>query len=196
MTGLPSIRKLIKYPRRPGAQFVSRSDTDTCPELIPPFSDRAYVNVGRVTKILGVGISTVYRLSDHKDKGGRELLTLVEYRSGAWKRILYSSVVRFCDALLTRYGIEDRRPKPNSPIFRRRDEDLLPFPLSDTIGSLEVLEALGYADRRPMVNLIEEGRFDAYQLVPESAWRISRKSFAAFLAEHVHPQSGRVAAGA
>jgi hypothetical protein len=151
-------------------------------QLILPFAEKEYVNVPRTSRILGVGVSTVYRLAELQDKGGRALLTLVGYRRQARKRVLYSSIVRFCDSLRTRYGIEDRRPKLDNPMFRYRDEDLLPFPLSDTIGSAEALAALGYEDRRPLVCLIEEGRFDAYQLVRESAWRISRSSFKAFLA--------------
>jgi hypothetical protein len=84
--------------------------------------------------------------------------------------------------LRVRFGIEDRRPKLDNPMFRHRDEDLLPFPLEDTIFSAEARAALGYEDLRPLVFLIEEGHFDAYQLFRESAWRISRSSFTAFLA--------------
>jgi hypothetical protein len=151
-------------------------------QLILPFAEKEYVNVNRTARILGVGITTVYRLARLQDKTGHTLLTLVEYRPPARKRILYSSIVRFCDSLRTRYGIEDRRPKLDHPMFRHRDEDLLPFPLSDTIGSIEALSALGHEDTRPLVCLIEEGRFDAYQIMRESPWRISRGSFKAFLA--------------
>jgi hypothetical protein len=151
-------------------------------QLILPFAEKEYVNVGRTARILGVGITTVYRLARLQDKTGHTLLTLVEYRPQARKRILYSSIVRFCDSLRARFGIEDRRPKLDHPMFRHRDEDLLPFPLSDTIGSIEALSALGYEDIRPLVCLIEEGRFDAYQFLRESPWRISRSSFKTFLA--------------
>jgi hypothetical protein len=66
-------------------------------------------------------------------------------------------------------------------MFRHRDEDLLPFPLRDTIPMAPVLEALGYYDNGPVVNLIEEGRFDAYKLPNDYRWRISHSSFQRFL---------------
>jgi hypothetical protein len=153
-------------------------------QMILPFAEREYVDVRRCGHILGVSIGTVYRLAGMKDRGGRELLFLVSYRHNARKRVLYSSIVHFCDYLRTKYGVTDRRPVLSNPIFRHRDEDLLPFPLSDTIYSEEALIALGYEDRRPLVRLIQEGKFEAYQIVPRgsSAWRISRSSFGAFLA--------------
>ncbi len=154
---------------------------DAADQFILPFAEKEYVNVARAARILGVSVSTVYRLAELEDKGGRALLVLVSYRFQARKRVLYSSIVRFCDGLRAHAGIDDRRPKLDHPMFRHRDEDLLPFPLSDTIYSAEALRALGHEDRRPLVNLIEEGRFDAYQLIRESAWRISRSSFVRFL---------------
>jgi len=150
-------------------------------QMILPFAEREYIDVPRTRRILGAGNATVYRLAEMKDRGGRGLLDLVDYRYQARKRVLYSSIVRFCDHLRQRYGIQDRRPPLSNPMFRHRDEDLLPFPLSDTIGSAEVLAALGYEARKPLVCLIEEGKFDAYQLIPESVWRISRSSFLRFL---------------
>jgi hypothetical protein len=150
-------------------------------QLILPFAEKEYVDVSRTSKILGVSAATVYRMAEMKDRGGRALLTLVCYRRLARKRVLYSSIVAFCDSLRQKYLIADRRPKLDHPMLRHRDEDLLPFPLSDTIYSAEALAALGYEHTRPLVCLIEEGLFDAYQIIPESPWRISRSSFARFL---------------
>ncbi len=150
-------------------------------QLILPFAEREYVNVPRTARILGVGMGVVYRMARMQDAGGRALLTLVDYRPQARKRVLYSSIVHFCNSLRTRFGIEDRRPKLDNPMFRHRDEDLLPFSLEDTIYSAEARAARGYEDLRPLVFLIDEGHFDAYQLFRESAWRISRTSFMAFL---------------
>jgi len=158
------------------AHFSSRD------QLILPFAEKEYVSVDRSARILGVSIMTVHRMADPTQNGGRGLLTLVSYRRQAHKRILYSSIVRFCDGLRERYGIANNRPKLDHPMFRHRDADLLPFPLTDTIYSAEALSALGYEDLKPLTYLIEEGRFDAYQLIPESAWRISRSSFVRFLA--------------
>jgi len=150
---------------------------------VAPFSEREYVNVPRAASILGVSFGTIYRLAESRDCGGWPPLTLVSYRRGARKRVLYSSIVHFCDILRQRHCIADRRPALDHPMFRHRDEDLLPFPLSDTIYSAEALAALGYEDRRPLTRLTEEGKFEAYQLWRESKWRISRRSFELFLAK-------------
>ena len=157
-------------------------------QLILPFAEKEYVDMARTARILGISAFTVYRLAEMKDKGGRSLLTLVSYRHYARRRVLYSSIVRFCDELRAKYGIADRRPALDHPMLRHRDEDLLPFPLTDTINSAEALRALGYEDLRPLVYLIEEGRFDAYQLVGWSPWRISRSSFSRFIAGQLHRQ--------
>jgi hypothetical protein len=112
---------------------------------------------------------------------GCPLVSMIEYRKGARRRILYSSIVRYCDQLRLKYNIVDRRPRLANSFLRHRDEDLLPFPLADTIRSTETLEALGYTAHSALVSLVEEGRFDAYKLVGGKEWRISRSSLAAFI---------------
>jgi hypothetical protein len=157
------------------------SGFDIGDQLILPFAEKEYVDVARTARIFGVGVSTVYRMAEETYRDGHAAIKLVSYRHQARKRVLYSSIVAFCDFLRAEYGIEDRRPKLDHPMLRHRDEDLLPFPLTDTIYSAEALAALGYDDRRPLVYLIEEGRFDAYRLSNEYTWRISRTSFKRFL---------------
>jgi hypothetical protein len=152
-------------------------------QLILPFAEKEYVDVARTAHIFGVGISTVYRMAEESYRDGHAAIKLVSYRHQARKRVLYSSIVGFCNFLRGEYGIADRRPRLDHPMLRHRDEDLLPFPLSDTIYSAEALAALGYDDRRPLIYLIEEGRFDAYRLSKEYTWRISRISFKHFLNE-------------
>jgi len=152
-------------------------------QLILPFAEREYVSVPRAAHILDVGESTVHRLAEMQDRGGRALLHLISYRRNAHKRILYSSIVHFCDGLREKFGIQDRRPKLDHPMFRHRDEDLLPFRLSDTINMNDALQALGYENYQSIIFLIEEGRFDAYQLLKGSSWRISRSSLITFLGE-------------
>lgn len=159
-------------------------------ELVPDFAEKEYVDVRRAAHIFGVGISTVYRMTEPGYRAGRAAIELVSYRRQARKRVLYSSIVAFCDFLRAEYGIDDRRPELDHPMLRHRDEDLLPFPLSDTIYSAEALKALGYEDRRPLVYIIEEGRFDAYRLSAEYTWRISRSSFIRFLKKTLHRESG------
>jgi hypothetical protein len=150
-------------------------------EIIVPFAEKECISVRRAARILGVSVFTVERLTKLKNPQGRPLLALASYRRYAHKRVLYSSLVNFCCELRARYGIEDRWPPLASPLFRHREEDLLPFPLTDTISSAEALAALGYVNLRCLTDLIEEGKFDAYRLTPEGTWRISRSSFATFL---------------
>lgn len=160
-------------------------------QILLPFAEREYVDVKRAARILGVSETTVFRLAATLDGEGRPLITLIEYRRGARKRILYSSLVRFCDGLRVKYGIPDRKPPLANPIFRHKDSDLLPFSLSDTIGMKVALEALGFVNTRPVVHLIEEGAFEAYQIFSETHWRISRTSFADFLTKAHAGGSGR-----
>ena len=152
-------------------------------QFILPFAEKEYVTVQRTAAILGISDPTVYRLAGLKGRDGRACIFLVDYRHGARKRVLYSSIVRFCDGLREKYSIPDRRPTLDAPWFRHRDEALLPFPLADTMDSAEAIAALGYADIRPLTCLIEEGRFEAYKLMEANAcgWRISRSSFRMFL---------------
>jgi hypothetical protein len=161
--------------------FETQNHSDA--QLILPFAEKEYVDVARTARIFSVGVSTVYRMAEEGYRDGHAAIRLVSYRHQARKRVLYSSIVAFCNFLRAEYGIADRRPNLDNPMLRHRDEDLLPFPLIDTIYSAEALAALGYDDRRPLVYLIEEGRFDAYRLSNEYTWRISRISFKRFLDE-------------
>ncbi len=144
-------------------------------EIPVPFAEREYIDSKRAQRILGCGWGTVSRLIN---KG---LIEVVEYRSSRSRKVRYRSIVGFCDHLRAHYLIPDRRPALASPLFRHKDEDLLPFRLHDTISSVEALTAMGVVDRRIISRLVEEGRFEAYRLEVGGNWRISRPSFAAYL---------------
>lgn len=144
-------------------------------QFLLPFAEREYVDLRRAARILGVSDQNVICLY----QGG--LIEMINYAPRKRKRVRYQSIVDFCDALRTRYCIKDRRPALDDPMFRHRDEDLLPFPLSDTIGVQQAAEALGYVSPTPVRLMIEEGRFEAYQFAPWSPWRISRSSLAAYI---------------
>lgn len=146
-----------------------------------PASSDDYVSVRRLCRILGVDDSTVYRLISMPSPHGGGMLELVSYRKGATKRILYGSVLRFCDRLREQYTIPDRRPQLADPLSRHRDEDLLPFPLADTALAAEACAALGYETYSPLVALVRAGLIVGYQLFPRSPWRFSRCSILRFL---------------
>jgi hypothetical protein len=160
------------------------------PDIPPSQGEKDYVNVERCARILGVSWTTVRRLTVAPGYDGKPLIEMVDYRRGKRVRILYSSIVHFCDQLRDKFEIADRRPPLcSTPLFRSRDEDLLPFPLSDTIYSREALDALGYENVSSLKALIKEGRFDAYKLVGGKGWRISHSSFTTFLHRAQHGPS-------
>lgn len=151
------------------------------PQLLLPFAEKDYVDMKHAARILGVHRSTVLRLTH------AGLLDMVRYHDLGWPRVRYRSIVEFCDNLRSQFKIPDRRPVL-APALRYKDEDVLPFPLGITMGTYEALSAMGSANDRVMVPLIEEGRFEAYRLAWNAPWRISRPSFAAYLeSAHKHP---------
>jgi hypothetical protein len=145
------------------------STTDSSMKL--RFAEREYIDIHRTRMILGLSHSTVRELYQ------RGMIDILDFRPGGRKRVRYRSVVDLCDQLRERYCVADRRPPLPNPIFRHRDEDILPFPLSDTLTVPKARDILGYASSTPIFNLCEEGAFEAYHFTASSPWRISRRSF-------------------
>lgn len=161
------------------------------PQLRLPFPDIKTIDVARCCSILHVVPATIYRLLRTPLDDDPEVMSLHGYNTmrHAPIRIEYASVVRFCDALRERHAIRDRRPEPKWG--RWRDEDLLPFPWSDTIATEDAAEALSI-DRSKVLLRIEAGQFEAYQIVRMSDWRISRSSLAKVIASFgIHQASAR-----
>jgi len=151
-------------------------------QLLLPFAEKEYIDTARAAKILGVTDVTVLSLYN------AGYIEVIDYAPRKRKRVRYQSIVDFCDRLRKQYSIADRRPPLSNPILRHRDSDLLPFPLEDTITIEEVCEILGYSSPTAVRQMIEEGRFEAYQFFPGSPWRISKTSLAAYL-ERVHSRA-------
>jgi len=109
---------------------------------------------------------------------------MIEYRKDrGLKKVRYQSVVDHCDRLRAEYFIPDQRPPLSSVLFRHRDEDLLPFRLSDTVSTPEACKALGYNSIASVGKLIDRGYFWAYRLQPKSPWRVSASSLRHYLDE-------------
>lgn len=163
---------------------MSSSLIEARAQILLPFAEKEYVDLRRAQSILGIDHKTVYRLRQAKFPDGGPLLEVVDYGHGCRQRVLYAGIVRYCDWLRGRYAIADRRPRLENPdIFRHRDEDLLPFPLLDTIGIREALLATPYESTTALKQRCEEGAFESYRLIEEgsSPWRISRSSFARWI---------------
>ena len=143
-------------------------------QLLLPFAEKEYIDIGRTMRILGVCHSTVRKLYATGE------IEIIDYEFRARKRVRYASVVALCDRLRTIYAIADRRPRLDASYLRHRDEDLLPFPLTDTIYAEDVERVLGYSDTT-VLRVLAEGRFDAYKLA--SCWRVSRSSLARYMAQ-------------
>ncbi|MGA2905952.1 MAG: hypothetical protein ABSD98_19165 [Candidatus Korobacteraceae bacterium] len=140
-----------------------------------PFAEREWIDMPRCCRILGVNETVARRLAESG------LILLIEHRPAARKKILYRSVVEHCDRLRRAYGIADSRPRL-APPYRYRDAELLPFPLSDTIGKRRAEELMG-ASEWTLRELIEEGSIAAYRLAPwtRAPWRISLSSVQAHM---------------
>jgi hypothetical protein len=150
---------------------------------LSPCLDEKAVDLARVQRVLAIDHNAVYWLRKHLYPDGRPFLDVVGYGSGRLKRVLYRSLVEYCDYLRERYGIPDRRPRLDDPLLRHRDEDLLPFPLTDTIDTETARRATGYETTTPIRQMIEAGLFEAYRVLEAngSPWRISRSSFLRWL---------------
>ncbi len=161
-----------------GRALIAVSETNPNPEQMAlPFAAREYVDTRRACRILGVGYRTLQRFVSN---GQIEWVSLGKV---SWKRVRYKSVVDFCDRIRQQHKIASRRP-PLHPHLRHRDEDLLPFPLRDTMSSEEALAVLGLSNGNKglrFAQMVEEGRFEAYQLIPQGPWRVSRSSLLAYM---------------
>lgn len=157
-------------------------------QILLPFAEKEWISVERTMRILGIGETTFYRLREDLDEAGQPRLEVLQYGPALRCRVKYSSLVHYCDSLRERYHIPDRRPPLTSTILRHRDEDLLPFPLRDTIGTLQAQVCSGYS-LPSVIRMIEQGSFEAYQIRPVtgSHWRISRSSFAAWIERALRP---------
>lgn len=133
------------------------------------------VDVKRSGQILGVSWAVIVRLADQGH------LRLVGYRPRGWKRVSYKSIVEHCNRLREEYAIPDRRPALSSPVMRCRDEDLLPFPLRDTIGVIDIQPVLGFSTDVPVRKILEKRLFECYRLHPSAPWRIFAPSFREYL---------------
>lgn len=158
-------------------------------QFMLPFAEKEWIDVARAARILGIGVTTLYRLRECRNEQGRPFIEGIDCGHGRRQRVKYSSVVAYCDYLRQRYSIPDRRPPLDHPIFRHRDEDLLPFPLVDTMGIQHALRYTPWSAEDALYHLIEEGAFWAYRILPSAPWRISRNDFARWLDER---HTGRV----
>lgn len=157
------------------------------PKLALPFQRSEEVDVPRVARILGVSKRTVRRMC-HAN-------LLRAYRTGdiAYLRIEYTSVVEYCDRLCIENHIPNRRGALTGARRRFRDSEILPFPLSETIGVPECSRRLGLS-KAATIHLIEEGLLVAYQLLIDTTgcpWRVHAPSFERYLAS-LHERAATV----
>ena len=161
-------------------------ETQTACELTPrpdlPFQRSAEIDVSRVMRILAVSRHTVLRmLRNH---------LLRNYWIGNTPRIEYDSVVEYCNLLRVHYRISEDRLLRKPARGRLRDEDLLPFPIAQTIYAGEVERRLDVA-RQNVIYLIEQGDLVGYQVLIDAAaspFRVYRPSLERYIAS-LHAQA-------
>jgi len=150
-------------------------------QLVIPFAERDWIDMEHACKILGASWATVYRLFEDGE------IRVIDYRVRAWKRVHYGSIVEFCDRLRAKYAIPDRKPPLSAGFLRYRDEDVLPFALSNTITAANAMAALAIGRMEALVSLFDEGKIEAYQLVEGSIWRVSKSSLLLYMEQIRHP---------
>src|SRR5450759_1036445 len=135
----------------------SKSAIPTLESEGQPLTEKEYVSTARALRILGVTETTLAGLA------AEGWIRWVGCKKTSTKQVHYGSLVNFCDRIRVGYRIADRRPKLSAPSLCHRDEDLLPFPLSDTISAEKACAALGYKATmvREIVELVEGGYFEA-----------------------------------
>ena len=143
------------------------------PGCLLPAPEKYFVDMERAAGILAVGKTTVHKLLRAGVLTGHQV-----GESKPW-RVLYDSIVQLCDELRVRHHIADRRTRELRPGQRWRDAELLPFPPADTITIQDAMVGFS-ATKDIMLNLCEEGRFDAYRLFGNAPWRISKTSLFAY----------------
>jgi hypothetical protein len=145
------------------------------PRLSLPVQSLGEIDSIRLSNILGVSRFTISRMLSSGLFHGA-------YRHpGRQWRIPYASVVDYCNRLRIEYRISSRLATP-PPGRRHRDEDLLPFPLSLTLGMNAVCDTL---DCCPVsvVHLLEEGALVGYKLQKKEtySWRIDARSLEKYM---------------
>lgn len=161
------------------------------PVVIPPlpFARNKEIDIHRAARILGTDIRTVQRmLKDKLMSGGYRPTPASPYR------IEHASIVEYCDALRVRFHIPARRRAAGS---RPLDEDILPFPVAETIQLREVAAHLDVSNNTAS-KLLDTGDLVGYQLIPGakgSTWRIHRPSFIAYQ-ERLRQQAGKTSSSA
>jgi hypothetical protein len=165
--------------KREDAPAYPREFTPGC---LLPVQQAQTIDVGRAAKILAVVPRTVVDLIE------RDVIPHFRVHERQNWSIPYDGIVALCDRLRAEFMIRDRRPRLAPGARRWRDEDLLPFPVSDTLSAGEV--AVGFDVRKEKIlQLItdraagELGVFEAYRLSSVSPWRISRISVCKYAEE-------------
>lgn len=162
-----------------------RLDASRAPKLELPIQRSKQIDIPRVRQILGVNIKTAIKMLE---KGMIRGFRHAGKRS-PW-HVEYDSVVEYCDRLRVSHAISNARVGIKGQ--RRRDRDLLPFPLDETISLSEVCRRLDLAPNS-VVHLIETGAIVGYQLIFEQKgcpWRIHAPSVEQYLAS-LHAMAAR-----
>ena len=163
------------------------AQAERAPRLSLPVQRSEAIDAPRLRRILGVSKATAHRMITQKCFNAERV------PGGARWLIEYNSVVTYCDSLRLKYNISDRVLGPAPKGRRHRDADVLPFPLTETIGVPDVTRVLDCTDAVVMC-LLDEGALIGYQLLAgrrSCPWRIYEPSLARYIAS-LHTASNTV----
>jgi len=159
-------------------------DAARTPKLALPFQRSNEIDIKRACRILGVTEKTLGRMLV------KQLIRGYRHPGAPW-HIEYDSVVEYCDQLRVLHCISDDRVGIAAG-RRRRDHDLLPFPLAETISMSDAQERLDIS-HNAIVHLIEMGSLTGYQVLFETKgcpWRIHAPSLERYI-ESLHIMAGK-----
>jgi len=138
------------------------------------------VSVGRAAQMLGATLPQIAALA----QAGK--IQMADKRKGVENAILAQSIKAYCEDLRTNWRIKRRRRLSSGKADFLLDEDLLPFPLADTIGREEALSMLS-SSRSQRIQLaligadIDALPLEMYRLADSEPLRVSRSSVIACL---------------
>ena len=164
---------------------------EAIPRLALPIQRSAEIDIPRLASIFGITLASARNMAkDGLFPGSYKVSDLTPWR------INYDSVVAYCNSLRLQYRISPRLV-PLAPARRHRDEDLLPFPLKDTIYVLEVCTTLD-CSRDTVSHLLDTGAIVGYRVrsqdVTGNRWRIYRLSLEQYMATLRSSAQSRVSA--
>jgi hypothetical protein len=138
------------------------------------------VGLGRAGRMLGLTASQIAELG----RAGK--IQMVDKGKEKKNAVSVPSIEAYCEELRTDFGIGRRRRISTADVAILLDEEILPFPLADTIGREEALSMLYSSTSERIARALATGQIEALGLeinrfTDRDPFRVSRSSVIACL---------------